>query len=730
MKHRSHTPRGSFLPQPKFRPEIQGLRSLAVLLVVLYHVWFGRVSGGVDVFLFISAFLLSTSSLRKIQEGKPLRVVSYWLHVFQRLLPAAVTVIAGTLVAAYFIVAPSRWASLLDDAQAALFYRLNWRLAENAVDYYAQNASVKTPFQHFWSLSMQGQIFILWPLLFTLIAFLVSYLRLKVIPTALLIFGSVFVASLTFSVIETYSNQAYAYFDTRTRLWEFAAGTLLAMLLLIWQVPDRLKVPLGWLGIIGLVTCGWLLPVQQAFPGFLALWPLLSGAMVIAAGQTGSPYGADRLLGTKPLQKLGAISYCLYLVHWPLLILYTSYMGKEQAGLLDGSLIILASIGLAWLLHQGVEKPLRAWEKKPSRSLLAYLGLRAGRSEGFRHSAQVQAARRPLLVIAACLLLVGGPVSLAQGWVQGQYQQAKEYANLAGSPTYPGAQALKGLEVRKTNFPIPMERDDAWVDMSQTARCNDLPQLGIGDMNDPEAENYCYVYSYSEDPQAPVSLLIGDSHSQQTFSYLADSLEEEEGTIILMIKPWCRFTLPEYSRSADVQIANSACVDYNAKALEHVQNLAPDNLFMLSTRTFDGSPDEVAMKGLDEIADMVRGYGGQLVLMRDNPRYTVDMMICPQESPFADCSFDREQVLAAENPALDALGDKPGVYHLDMTDYYCPEGVCQALVGNVLVYMDNNHMTRQYGESMAPMAADQLEAQGWKLQAPLLSRPLLPLGGR
>lgn len=165
MNRRAHryTPRGRFLEQPKFRPEVQGLRSLAVLLVVTYHVWFGKVSGGVDVFLFISAFLLSLSSLRKIQDGKPLRVVSYWLHVFQRLLPAAATVILGTLVASYFILVPSRWSALLADAKAALFYWLNWRLAFNSVDYYAQDATLKTPFQHFWSLSMQGQIFISGP---------------------------------------------------------------------------------------------------------------------------------------------------------------------------------------------------------------------------------------------------------------------------------------------------------------------------------------------------------------------------------------------------------------------------------------------------------------------------------------------------------------------------------------------------------------------------------------
>lgn len=283
-----------------FRPEIQGLRALALFLVVSYHIWFGRVSGGVDVFLFISAFLLSLSSIRKINEGRPLAPVKYWLHVFQRLLPAAVTVTAATVAASFMFLAPSRLASIVDDALATLFYFLNWRLAYNAVDYYAQDAAVKTPLQHFWSLSMQGQIFILWPLLFVLLALLVKRLKLRLVPTALLVFGLIFAASLIFSIQETAHNQGFAYFDTRARLWEFAGGTLLALLTFKWRPPRWARIPMGWLGIIGLVSCGFVLPVEQAFPGYLALWPLVSGALVILAGQTGSPPGGGPLSGLGP----------------------------------------------------------------------------------------------------------------------------------------------------------------------------------------------------------------------------------------------------------------------------------------------------------------------------------------------------------------------------------------------------------------------------------------------
>ena len=360
----SDYPLEEFIESRGFRPEIQGLRAFAVLLVVLYHVWFGKVSGGVDVFLFISAFLLSLSFMRKINEGKPLNLFSYWMHVFQRLLPVATVVIAGTTIASFFVLAPSRWSQTVTDAKSSLFYFQNWNLAFSSVDYYAQNASVKSPFQHFWSLSIQGQIFIIWPLLFAAVAYVVHRFRGNLFTTAVFIFNTVFVASLTFSIVETDTNQGFAYFDTRTRLWEFAIGTLLAMLTLKWKAPEKARVIMGWVGIIGLVTCGAILPVERAFPGYLALWPVISGALVIMAGRTNSRWGIDRLLVSAPLQNLGNISYALYLVHWPILILYSSAVGTSRVNVIEGTIIILVSIGLAWLLIRFVEKPLR-YRKDP-----------------------------------------------------------------------------------------------------------------------------------------------------------------------------------------------------------------------------------------------------------------------------------------------------------------------------------------------------------------------------
>lgn len=698
-----HTPRGNFLDQPRFRPEVQGLRSLAVLLVVMYHVWFGRVSGGVDVFLFISAFLLSLSSLGKIQAGKPLKILGYWIHVFQRLLPVAALVIAATTVASALILAPSRWNGILADAKASLLYYLNWRLAFTSVDYYAQDATTKTPFQHFWSLSMQGQIFILWPLLFALVAFLVGYLRLKVLPTALLIFGSVFVTSLTFSIIKTYSDQSFAYFDTRTRLWEFASGTLLAMLLLAWKVPQRAKVPMGWLGLLGLVTCGWILPVQQAFPGFLALWPILSAALVIAAGKTDSPLGADRFLSTWPLQKLGAISYCLYLVHWPLLILYTSKVGKAHAGFLDGTLLILASIALAWGLHQLVEKPLRALDRKPSAKALKA----SAAAPGGRHRKEVTSPAwvRPLALIAISLTLVGGPISAAQAWASYQHQRLLALAETSGSDDFPGARALTSSFSDYEHDPIPAIEPLSQYDGAQVPCAGDfLPQnLGL--------ESFCTYEQYGQ-ADSPRIMVVGASHAGQSLAMLRPLAEQTGSNLIDMHLGGCRY--PQEPKP------NEECSYLNSQITQEILESKPDTLVLLATLTDPASNQEVIMPGIEEKIAAFTQAGIQVIALRDNPRYTYNVYECAQTNlkNLAACQAKAADKLAPLNPAAALAARNPLVYTADLTAAYCPEGICQPVIGNVYVYMDDNHIGRAYGKTLAPLLADQLQDQGWGPRGP------------
>lgn len=683
----------NFLETKGFRPEIQGLRALAVFLVVIYHIWFGRVSGGVDVFLFISAFLLSLSSMRKINDGKPLAPVKYWLHVFQRLLPAASVVIICITVASFFIYAPSRIMGILRDAFATIFYYQNWHLAFGAVDYYANNATAKTPFQHFWSLSMQGQIFLTWPLLFCLVALMARKFRFNLMGSAALVFGSVWVASLTFSVIETYSNQGFAYFDTRTRLWEFASGTLLAILTFKWAPPQKLRVAMGWIGVLGLVTCGFLLPVQQAFPGFLALWPLASGALVILAGRTGSPLGVDRILTSKPLLKLGESSYALYLIHWPLFILYAAWANKERVNFVEGSVLIVVAIVLAWCLHTFVEQPVRKLEKKPmtKHSTVPSNSLKPQRGWLV-----------PLATITTCLAVVAVPLTVATYKVDQQNQASISLNELAGTDEYPGALAIGKTNLSFDKDPIPTGEHDSQYDKLETA-CDG----SLGATNS-DLFQYC-TFDKNGSDNAPLTMMVGGSHIGQLSAVFRGIGQETKSNVEEIHMGGCRFPIePNPTPECDAFIDN---------ATAEVLKVKPDNVVLMVTVTDPATNQEVLQPGVEDMIDEFADAGINVIAVRDNPRWTFDAYECAQVNKDGDaeteCGAPVDDKLAQTNPAQKIIDNHKRVYGLDLTDEYCPDGYCSPIIGNVYVYMDDNHISKTYGSTTSAEALRQLTDAGW-----------------
>ena len=695
----SDYPLEEFIESRGFRPEIQGLRAFAVLLVVLYHVWFGKVSGGVDVFLFISAFLLSLSFMRKINEGKPLNLFNYWLHVFQRLLPVATVVIAGTTIASFFVLAPSRWAQTVTDAKSSLFYFQNWNLAFSSVDYYAQNASVKSPFQHFWSLSIQGQIFIIWPLLFAAVAYFVHRFRGNLFTTAVFVFNTVFVASLTFSIVETDTNQGFAYFDTRTRLWEFAIGTLLAMLTLKWKAPEKARVVMGWVGIIGLVTCGAILPVERAFPGYLALWPVLSGALVIMAGRTNSRWGIDRLLVSAPLQNLGNISYALYLVHWPILILYSSAVGTSRVNVIEGTIIILVSIGLAWLLIRFVEKPLR-YRKDP---FVPWLMMKMR----FKTIFSVKTWADQLAFILAIFLVAGVPLAAAQTWIGYRNTQSEQNAELqvqTASENYPGARAIGGAQQGLIDNPIPSGGDVK----AQYEGLSD-PCTGVFAPSDPALAKYCNVQKYGPE-DAPLTMVIGNSHAEQALSIFKPIAEQTKTNLQTYLLGGCQYPV----RSVN---AGNECSEFNTKMTEEIIKRKPQTVVFIATIAQARSNDERADPSLDETVRRLTEAGIQVIGLRDNPRFEYNIYECAQKAGTdkSSCARPASDKYAAENPAkeiFDKYRDQ-GAVMVDLKDLYCPDGMCSPVVGNIYVYFDDNHVSKTYGRTMAQEVFQRAAEGGW-----------------
>lgn len=661
--------------KPGYRFDLDGLRAFAIVLVVIYHVWVGRVSGGVDVFLMLSAYFMTASLVRRGEktlrpgERGGLALGAFYARRFWRLVPAAATTIALTLVAVYLVFPRSSWPDAWSQSIASLFYFQNWELALNSVDYYARDADGVTPFLHFWSLSIQGQVFILWPLLLLLCWAIARLTTVRLRTVALVVFGLVFAASLAYSVVTTRENQAFAYFDTAARLWEFALGSLVALIPASFALPRPLAEIVSWTAVAGIVTCGIVLDVSGGFPGYLALWPTLCAAALIIGGRTGTSTAS--FLGSAPLRWLGRIAYALYLVHWPILTCYIVVTGNARPDLGAGAAIIGISFVLAIALHYLVERPLGSWAWPSARAWRGYVAT------------------------AACFgLVAGGSI----GW-----QSLEERRALSSSSAdNPGAAAvlagrLDEWDPRKL-IPDATQLDAQWVYTGQTCPAALMPR-------GPAAAETCMATVADDD--APVVLVLGDSHAEQWMGTLLPELESREVTIITFLKGGCRYTPDHLDAMTD------DCDEWVGQVADYVADVDADLVMLMGTQAAVSSPEETRLDNIDQTVRDFTDRGTSVVLVRDNPRFDENKYTCLEQNlaePLA-CAVPRGDALADESP-LDRLAGMDDVFTLDMTDVLCPEGLCRVAIGNVAVYLDDNHITWDFARTMAPIAAERLTAAG------------------
>ncbi|WP_434614698.1 acyltransferase family protein [Arthrobacter sp. A5] len=667
----------------KFLPEVQGLRSLAVLMVVIYHVWLGRVSGGVDIFLLVSAFLMTRQFVGRVERGTPLDLLKHWLHLFKRLLPAVVVVLLSVLAATYLWLPQTRWKDIFAQTWASAFYFENWALTSNSVDYYAADHSLASPLQHFWSLSIQGQVFILWPLIFAAAALLARTFRLRYRVLLTYIFGLIFILSLLVSIRETGSNQAFAYFDTRARLWEFALGSLLALLLPYLNLPHRVRVLLGWLGVVAMISCGIVLDIEQQFPGFIALWPTLAAALIIIAGRSDSRFGMDRFLSSRPLVFMGGNSYALYLWHWPLLIIYLMVFDKEKAGWLSGTVVIVAALVLSILTTRFVEKPVRDWKWAGSSKL------------------------RAAAVMAVSLALIAVPL----GGLQLHIQAVSPKAGVGSTPENPGAAALFAgytpAAGSRTAPLVPALTDiaDEWPQWD--GGCTVLDE---SDVSRTRCDN-----GNDANPARTV-VVVGSSHALMWSTPLLDIARKYNWRVIAFTAGFCPLT-----DGADGTVP-AGCNRFVSSSVQAALELKPDAVLTTSTRA---AYNFTTSEYLDPSwAGVVREFAAAripVLAIRDTPRFDQTPLAsgpdCVAKNPkdYSVCATAQDQNFADISPT-DALRESlPGVNFLDFTPYFCVDESCPAVIGNVMVYKDGSHVTRTYMKTLTPVVEQAVfAATGWE----------------
>lgn len=687
----------------RFRTELHGLRAVAIAMVVCYHVWFGRVSGGIDIFLLISSFLLMQTMVGRIDRGGGLDLPGYWAKAFRRLLPPAVLTILATGVMTFLVLPPWRWLVVLEDARACLLYHENWRLAFSAADYYADKSTI-SPLQHFWSLSIQGQIFLLWPALIGLCWWAAGRRAGRTRMGLWMVFTTIFCCSLIWSIYQSADFQTFAYFSSWTRLWEFAGGALLALGLpgierfaglgdegLGGPCPPILRAAASWLGLLGVLSCGLVVDVQGLFPGAIALWPTLCACLVIVAGHSGTRWGADRLLSTRLLQWLGDISYGLYLVHWPVLVAVAYLTESDELPPGPGLGVLVVSLAGAWALTRFVDEPVR-------------------------YSRWAQASRLRSLGIILLALAVGLAGVLGAGWALD-----RQIARVAGESDAPGARVLldgsevpEGVIVPHLSY-LPID----WFGLDEEC---------TGELvhDDETVGQTCWMNSSAR----PLVIGVGNSRLEQYLAAFVPLAEQrgwglasytlggcphglipapredqgdEEDTGMVIIHPLGQGAEYDYLLE---------CWEWNQFVHQHILEVRPDYVVVESTFVTPAG-EEILMPGVTEAITAYRQAGIDVIAIRDMPRLPGDPLNCLTRQG-EGCAFTAD-FYAGQDPGLELreVGGGPGrLFLLDPVDYICPDGNCPLTIGGVYVYLDAWHLSASYAATLAVPLDRQLVDQG------------------
>lgn len=677
-----------------YRHDLDGLRGIAIFLVAVFHVWFGRVSGGVDVFLALSGFFFGGRLLRTaMTPGASLWPAPEVTRLVRRLLPALVVVLAASAVLTILIQPETRWETFADQSLASLGYFQNWELANTASDYLRAGEAV-SPLQHIWSMSVQGQFYIAF--LAVIFGFAVLFRRLfgrHMRIAFIVLLSALTIASFVYAVVAHNADQATAYYNSFARAWELLLGALIGALVPHLRWPMWLRTTAAVIALAAILACGALIDGVHEFPGPWALVPVGATVLFIlsAANRVADPHtngrlpAPNRLLATAPFVALGAMAYSLYLWHWPLLIFWLSYSGHVRANLLEGACVLLVSGVLAWLTTKYIENPLRyratTTAKAPPVPLRGRL-------------------RRPTMALGSVVVLLGVALTATSfTWrehVTVERSNGHELLSLSSSD-YPGAHAL----LDKAKVPkVPMRP-------TVLEAKNDVPQTTsdgcISDFDNTGVIN-C---TYGDKSASRTIALAGGSHAEHWITALDLLGQLHDFKVVTYLKMGCPLTTEQVPLVMGDNRPYPKCREWNDRVMAKLIADHPDFVFTTSTRPWNIKPGDVMPGNYVGIWKELSDNNIPILAMRDTP------WLVRNGEPFfpTDCLADggdaiscgtrRSDVLSTRNPTLDFVGQFPLLKPLDMSDAVCRKDICRAVEGNVLLYHDAHHISKTYMRTMA-----------------------------
>ncbi len=697
----------------EFRPDIEGLRALTLVAILLFHADVPGVSGGFvgpDIFFIISGFVITGQLWREVSSTGTIGMRKFYAARVRRLLPVAALIGTVTVVASAVLLEPLQAKSVVQDGIACALYVGNYWFIHQNVDYFGGHLP-PSPFQHYWTLGVEEQFYLVWPVLIIGTWWLIRRARRR--PSAattpsnwpkrifMTVFALVAILSFALSLVTTYLVPPAAYFSLPTRAWDLAIGGMVALTATQWRrLPARAASVTGWAGLaLILLVCNRLTPATP-YPGTAAIWPMLGTVLVIGAGCATPTQGSGRILALKPMREMGKLSYSWYLWHWPVLVLAPLLLG-HSLGLVGRLAAVLLSGGLGMLTLRFVETPLR-YGAALRRSPLLSFGVGATATALAVGVGVAMLAWIPIPVghgaPGASLTITAAPVPAGA---------TTDAYDMAVQQTFAQAQAAVAASAELRAVPSNLVPPVADASAGQNAMWATGCFRGANQSGQPECAT-------GDTASSTTVALVGDSHAAMWDPAYQQIATQRHWRLESLAKAGCPLIDVPIAKHLDGLIERFMhCDQWRALIMARLRAEHPRLVVVSMSREQSAGSwqagftpyDSAWIDSLTRLVQQLRGNGSIVLVLGPvpDPRTAVPDCLSAHLDDATVCSPPRSAAvnkagIAAETAATKASGGQ----YADLTELFCTSNRCPVIVGNAMVYLDWNHLTAEYSRQLAP----------------------------
>ena len=681
-----------------YRPELEGLRAVAILLVAASHLWWGRISGGIDVFLVVSGYLITvTLVIRWVRTGS-IGAIRYLRSLGARLIPAALLVLSVISIATWLMLAetrPSLASDVLRSVGWSALFGQNWYLAI-ATDGYLSGDRLLNPAEHFWALSMQVQFYVAWLLVVGVLALglrrgSTPQRRLRAATTVI---AGVTLASWTWSVVETLRDQPLAYLDTSARIWEFGAGGLLALLGARLVPRAAWGAAISWLGLGMVVGLGFIGDFDPWFPGLASVWPVLGTALVLIGANSGSPLGAHRLLGSRPAVWLGGLAFGLYLCHWTVISALAILQNRRSFSLEEGITIVIASLIAAWVMKRVLEQPWQRWGRRAPWAAIVAAVLIAALGAGTLSASDTLALR---------VATASAAVSPTTTNVSSPPTAAVEEPRYLGAPgVFPDAATLRAA----------VETSTAWTALPDGLLADaDAATTAYNGEECVHGKTWATACVLGEADATRTAVIVGDSVAGSWLPALRGALGPDWRVVLATNGACPAAAAAAYYDGQTDPAWVPACAAIRADRNAGIVSTAPDLVVLTSSvRTLDrllsGASGDAAReewrRAMEETLRQLSVAGVPLVAIAPPPLGVAACGSADFESDGSRCEQRITEQWRIQSAAERAAAAATGAAYIDTRGWFCSvAGECPWAIDGSVVRVDTHHLTQEFSGRLA-----------------------------